>query len=82
MLTIEFRCSGTLEIGESGTHQVMFKVVDTPENRAVFGGQVPRGEMVLIGLPEVAHVYQARQRVTIEAPGNEGRNNANQGRQQ
>jgi hypothetical protein len=65
MLTIEFRCSGTLEIGESGTHQVMFKVVDTPENRAVFGGQVPRGEMVL-----------------IEAPGNEGRNNANQGRQQ
>jgi hypothetical protein len=70
MLTIEFRCSGTLEIGESGTHQV------------IFGGQVPRGEMVLIGLPEVAHVYQARQRVTIEAPGNEGRNNANQGRQQ
>jgi hypothetical protein len=46
-------------------------VVDTPENRAIWGGQVPRGEMVLTGLPEVAHIYQTRQRVTIEATGNE-----------
>jgi hypothetical protein len=81
MLNIEWRVSGTMEIGDSGTHQINMKVADTPENRAIWGGQLPRGEMVLIGLPEAAHVYQSRQRVTIEATGNENRGN-NQGRQQ
>jgi hypothetical protein len=57
------------------------RVADTPENRTIWGGQVPRGEMVLTGLPEVAHIYQSRQMVTIEATGNENRGN-NQGRQQ
>jgi hypothetical protein len=69
MLKVEMKISGIQELGEnSGMHQVTMIVVDTPENRAVFGGNVPRGQMVLIGLPEVDHIYQQRQVVTIEAP--------------
>lgn len=76
MITLEAHCDSVSRIPQPGktepTYQVHFTIVDSPENRKVFGSAGARGEVLLIGLLENAYVFDQLHRISLasnsEAP--------------